>query len=140
MTAPERHDHLFVCEAGDCLCETRLSITDEQYKRRFHFSESLACPVCGRGAYPVAVPDPLAKESLTVGMVTAYETGVAEGGKSEREQIIKQFDVALLCSGYQGNHDAGVGTMIIDYVKGCGPSTLIEHNLIKVIESLRRRP
>jgi hypothetical protein len=49
----ERTDHIFLCDSGNCLCKTTLSITDEQYSRRFYFSKSLECPVCARRAYEV---------------------------------------------------------------------------------------
>jgi hypothetical protein len=49
----ERSDYIFLCENGDCLCQATLSLTRDQYKTRFYFAASIACPNCSRKMYEI---------------------------------------------------------------------------------------
>lgn len=50
-----RETHHFLCERGDCLAEVALTLTHEQYERRFYFGKKILspCPVCGGDMYEV---------------------------------------------------------------------------------------
>lgn len=45
--------HTFLCTNGECLCELTMSVSQEDFDRRFYFKKTMPCPICARGMYEV---------------------------------------------------------------------------------------
>ena len=45
----EKQEHIFLCGNGNCLTQTSVKMTPEEYERRFYFSRGFRCPICGIG-------------------------------------------------------------------------------------------